>query len=121
MGDPTTDGARAAAKRLSAELGSGIVPDVEAALHARGESQRPEQYVDPISLGGLVVSVASLAWTIYKDLKRKTPTPPPEVVARTVRVKIREAEATAPAQRDHIIDVVVSETLAAAETTAGDA
>ncbi len=96
------------------------MPDVEAALQTRDEAQRPEQYLDPVSLGGLIVSVASLAWTVYKDLRSKTAKPSPDVVERTVRVELRstEAEALAPAERDRIIKVVVSETVGAADKDA---
>jgi hypothetical protein len=45
---------------------------VEDALRAPGREQRPEQYFDPITLGGLIVSIATLAWNAYTDLKKKT-------------------------------------------------
>jgi hypothetical protein len=64
MIDPVEHTVRAAAHRLVAEHGPGLVTDVEAALHARGSAQRPEQYLDPVSLGSLIVSVATLAWTV---------------------------------------------------------
>jgi hypothetical protein len=75
MTDPVSTGARAAAERLTPDFGPGLAADVEAALHTRGSQQRPEQYFDPISLGALIVSIATLAWTIYTDLKKKTPQP----------------------------------------------
>jgi hypothetical protein len=117
MTDPVADTARAAAERLAGELGGGLKTDVEAALHARDREARPDRYLDPISLGGLIVSVATLAWTVYKDLKAKTPTPSPDVVARTVRVELRDVEGSSVAQRDRVIDVVVAETVRADEST----
>jgi hypothetical protein len=55
---------------LSAELKGKqqIVVGVEAALAAGPNSHR-HQYVDPISRGALVVSIAALAWQVYTDLK----------------------------------------------------
>jgi hypothetical protein len=115
MSDPVSVGARAAAERLTPQYGPGLAADVEAALHTRGAEQRPERYFDPISLGALIVSIASLAWTIYTDLKKKTPSPAPEVVARTVRVELGkrgDADLTASGQ---ITDVVVTEVINAAD------
>jgi hypothetical protein len=117
MTDPVEHTARAAAHRLAAEHGPGLATDVEAALHARGSTQHPEQYLDPISLGSLIVSVATLVWTIYTDLKNKTPTPSPAVIARTVRVRLPNDGKLTPAQRDQIIDVIVDETVQTTENT----
>ena len=115
MDDPVSDSARAAAERLSAELGPRLIADVEAALHAQKQAPRPEQYFDPVSLGALIVAAATLGWTVYRDLRQRTPNPAPDLVARTVRVELRESDATDPTQRDRIVDVVVSETVRTAE------
>ena len=104
-------GARAAARRLMAEQGQGVEVEVEAALYARGAQRRPEQYVDPISLGSLIVSVAALAWTVYRDLRKKTPKPAREVVERRVRVELPPSNQTTAAERDRIIGVVVDEVI----------
>lgn len=111
---PVTDGAvergaRAAARRLAAEHGPGLEADVEAALHARGAQRRPEQYLDPVSLGSLIVSVAALAWTVYRDLRTKTPKPALEVVARRVRVELPASDGTPLAKRDQVIEIIVEE------------
>jgi hypothetical protein len=111
MTDPIGHSARAAAQRLAAEHGPGLPADVEAALRTQGLSRRPEQYVDPISLAGLIVSVATLAWTIYNDLRTKTPEPSPAVVARTIRVRLSDVGELDSAQRDRIIEIVVEETV----------
>jgi hypothetical protein len=113
------------------------VTDVEAALHD-AERRRPEQYLDPISLGGLIVSIATLAWTAYNDLKNRTPKPDSEAIARKIRVELPNPHATSSApiprsraicsatrgcrahQRDHIIDVVITETIRIAEAHAQD-
>lgn len=110
MTDPAAEGARAAAHRLTAQYGPSLVTDVEAALHARDASGRSDQYLDPISLGSLIVSVATLAWTVYKDLKQKTRTPSADVVTRTVRTELRRTR-TMSAHDDEILAITVQETL----------
>ncbi len=116
MIDPIEHAARTAAHRLAAEHGPGLATDVEAALHARGSTRQAEQYLDPISLGSLIVSVATLAWTVYTDLRNKTPAPSPAIVARTIRVDLRDNGVLDPTQRDRIIDIVVDETFQASST-----
>ncbi|MGH3693746.1 MAG: hypothetical protein ACRDRX_07100 [Pseudonocardiaceae bacterium] len=116
MTDPVEHTARAVAQRLAAQYGPGLATDVEAALHARGSTQQPAQYVDLISLGSLIVSIATLAWTVYTDLQKQTPRPSPAVVARTIRVRLSGNGELDPAQRDRIIDIVVDETVQAAKS-----
>lgn len=103
--------ALAAALRLAPECGQRIVADVEVALDRRDFSQPPEQYLDPISLAGLIVSVAALAWSVYADLRSRTRRPPADAIERTMRVRLRSTEAIEPSQRDRIVEVVVEETL----------
>lgn len=113
MTDPVSAGARAAAVRLAPDYGPGLAADVEAALYTRSSQQRPERYFDPIALGALIVSIATLAWTVYTDLKKKTPSPAPDVVARTVRVELsKQGDTAAPGQ---VADVVVTEVIKAAQ------
>lgn len=66
-----------------------------------------------MAIGGLVVSVATLAWTVVNDLRTKMTKPSSEVVARRVRLKIETPDGVTPTQRDRIIDVVVHEALSA--------
>lgn len=113
MTNPVIVAARAAARRLEAETGPGLVTDVEVALATRESPTAPPQYVDPLTLAGLIVSIASFAWTVYTDLKKRTAKPAAEVVARHVRVALRDAGETAPS--DHIVNVVVTETILAAD------
>jgi hypothetical protein len=109
--EPVADSARGAAQRLAGELSEPrLVTDVEAALVAGEGRTVPDRYLDPISLGALIVSVAQLAWTVYTDLKKQTPEPAREVVERRVRVQLPAGEVPA-AQRDRIIEVVVEETV----------
>ena len=111
MDDPVAPIARAAATRLAADHGRALTVDVEAALARRGPAQPPEWYLDPVSLGSLVVSVATLAWTVYTDLRSKTRSPSRDVLVRTVRVRLVGADAVDAATRDQVIEVVVDETI----------
>ena len=111
MNDPVAPIARAAATRLAADHGRALTTDVEAALARRGPAQPPEQYLDPVALGSLVVAVATLAWTIYTDLRSKTRSPSRDVLTRTIRVRLVGADAVDTATRDHVIEVVADETL----------
>ena len=113
MTDPIAAAARAAAGRLTAEYGPGLTVDVEAALHARAAGQRPDQYLDPVSVSSLIVSIATLAWSIYSDLKKRTPKAPPDAIARTLRVELANRGGSTPAQQ--ITDVVVTEIIQAAD------
>jgi hypothetical protein len=107
--------ARAAALRLAPEYGPSLPTDVEAAIY---RTDGPlTRYLDPVSIGALIVAVASFAWTVYRDLRKSTPEPSRDTVARTVRVQIRDAGPASP-QRDRVIDVVVDETIRAAELPA---
>jgi hypothetical protein len=112
-GDPVAMAARAAAARLEGQHGPGLAADVEAALHARGAEQRPDRYFDPVSLGSLIVSIASLAWSIYLGLKQKTPKPAPDVLARAVRVELRTRGDAVIASQNEVTDVVVTEIIRA--------
>lgn len=116
MNDPVVLGARAAAKRLAAELEPGLRGEVELALQAR--SRTPEQYVDPIALGALIVSVAQFAWMIYMDVDRSREARPVTLtqIAEAVREQLVIPPSTSREQGDRIVDVVVAETVAAADT-----
>jgi hypothetical protein len=108
MNDSVAVAARAAARRLEAETRAGLTAEVEVALAARESGAAPRQYVDPVSMGSLIVAIASLAWTIYKDLRKRTAHPSPDVVARTVRVRLQDDGQAAP---DHVVEVVVTEAI----------
>jgi hypothetical protein len=77
------------------------------------------RYLDPVSLGGLIVSMATLAWTVFNDLRNKTTKPPPEVIARRVSVELETHDSVTPAQ-DRIIHVVVNEIIVAAKPSTGE-
>jgi len=112
MSEPVAVAALAAAQQLQAEVRPGLVAEVEAILATGESSAAPPQYVDPVELASLIVAIASLAWAVYTDLRKRTATPSAEVVARTVRVARREqGHADTP---DQVIEVVITEILRAA-------
>jgi hypothetical protein len=61
--------------------------------------------------------VATLAWTIYTDLRSTTQSPSRDVLARTVRVRLDTANAIDAATRDRVIDV--DETIHFGQNSAG--
>jgi hypothetical protein len=114
--DPVATAARATARRLAPRYGFHLADEVEAALLVREQEQRPQQYYDPVALGSLIVSVASLAWTVYTGLKERAAKPAPEVVARALRVEIRSHQQDPP--DDEVTEIVVSEIIRSDETPA---
>ncbi|MBT2482475.1 hypothetical protein J7E94_30725 [Streptomyces sp. ISL-94] len=119
MTHPVEAGARAAARRLTTPSTPALLTDVEAALHGRRATDRPDQYGDPISLGALIVSIASLAWTIYNDRKEDNPAPRRDVITRCIRVQLDQSDvqrvALSPVEQERVIDVTVEETLNSAQ------
>ena len=110
MTDPAADAARAAAAILAPDLGPHLPAEVEAALAARGTRQRPGQYLDPVSLASLIVSIASLAWTICNDRRTRNPEPPPpDSIARQVRITLREHDTALPPETDRITEIIAAE------------
>ena len=109
MTDPAAAAARAAAVVLAPQLGAGLPAEVEAALAARGTHQRPNRYLDPVSLAGLIVAIATLAWTIYNDQRSRTSSPPPEIIARQVRIILREQDTAMPEGTEHITEIIATE------------
>ena len=112
--DPAAAAARSAAAILAPDLGQHLPVEVEAALAARAGDQRPERFFDPVSLGALIVSIATLAWTIYNDQRNrareaKVEEPEQESVARQVRIALREQDTVLPSGTERITEVVVTE------------
>jgi hypothetical protein len=108
--DPVVAAARAAAGRLAGQYGTGLAAEVEAVLHAGGPPRR-DQYVDLVEVGSLIVSTASLAWSVYTGLKAKTARPSREVVERALRVELRARGQGDPPEE--ITSVVVTEIIKA--------
>jgi hypothetical protein len=118
MHDPAADGARAAAQRLASVHGARLEADVEAALHSRGSDEAPpDQYIDPVAIASLIVAAASLAWTIYRDLRANHAAPPtPDHLIRRVRTTLRESR-TLDDSTERVIEITVEETLKALPPT----
>jgi hypothetical protein len=116
MTDHVADAARSAARILAPGLTPNLPAEVEAALAARNaDQQRPGQY-DPLAIASLgigaaslIVSIAQLAWSIISDHPRHTPAPPPDVIARQIRITMRQQEIPLPPGTDRITDVVITE------------
>jgi hypothetical protein len=109
MSDPAADAARSAAAILAPNLDPSLPTQVEAALAARGPEQPPSRYLDPVSLATLIVSIATLAWTIYNDQRGHTPDPPPDVIARQVRVTLRNQDTLLPPDTERITEIIATE------------
>jgi len=118
MHDPAADGARAAAQRLASVHGTRLQADVEAALHSRDTDEAPpDQYIDPVAIASLIVATASLAWTLYRDLRASHATPQTlEHLARRVRATLRETRGLNDGT-DQVIEITVEETLKALPPT----
>jgi hypothetical protein len=110
MSDSVVTISRATAQRLAAQGRRESLVEVEAAL-AAGPDAPKDQYVDPVSLGALIVSVTQLAWKIYTDLKAQGGKPSKEVVARRVRIQLADADNTPSPDEPEIIDIVVDEAI----------
>jgi hypothetical protein len=104
--------ARSAADALAIEFDEPrLVDEVEASLYARASAQRPGDYLDPIALGSLIVSVANLAWVIYMDRKKVAKPVTPKEIVDTVKMELPETEGLDPARRDKIINIVIDHTI----------
>ena len=79
-------------------------------MAARDAAQHPDRYLDPVSLASLIVAIASLAWTIYNDRHtQKQEPPPPESIARQVRITLREQDTALPPSADRITEIIATE------------
>jgi hypothetical protein len=110
MTDSVETISRATASRLAAQGEPQVVVEVEAALAARPNGRR-EQYIDPISLGALIVSIATLAWQVYTDLKARNGEPSKEVVARKIRIQLQDSDRPSTLDDQKVIDIVLDETI----------
>lgn len=111
MTDFVANAARSAAVMLVPDLGQHLPVEVEAALAARGGDHRPDRYLDVVSLGSLIVSAATLAWTVYNDLRNRAHGQEPQAdsVARQVRITLREQDTALPPATERITEVVATE------------
>jgi hypothetical protein len=120
--DPVEHAARAAAARLRGVDARRVNADIDAALRGRSRSRspiEPHRFIDPVSAGTLIVSVATLAWTVYNDLRSRSGKSSPDLVAREVRVKLRRPRDVDPSSYEEIITITVEETVNAASAALG--
>jgi predicted metal-binding membrane protein len=106
--DTVATAALAAADQM--DPGGPLRTDVLAALHS--SERTAERYNDIVDIAALIVSIATLAWTVTVNLRAKTEKPKADAVARRVRVEFPLADNISPEQRDLVIDVVVDRILA---------
>jgi hypothetical protein len=113
MTDPVADAARSAAVILAVDLGPHLPVEVEAALAARGAQQRPDRFLDPVAIAGLIVAIATLAWTIYNDQRERAKDREPEhdSITRQVRITLREQDTVFPPGAERVIEVVATEVI----------
>ena len=79
--------ARQAARRLAESVDPGLPQEVEAVLAASSDDESQTQFDGgaTIALAALLVSVVSLGWTIYRDLKKDQAKPSLTAVKRRIR------------------------------------
>ncbi len=115
MTAPHDDIARRAAARL-AEGDPRLLGEVERELATGGADAggppRRFELATAVALGPLIVSVATLAWTIYRDLRADRAKPTADALARRIRIEIGAPGRAEAAQQDRVITVVVEEVLA---------
>jgi hypothetical protein len=102
--------ARAAARELGPRYGLRLAADVEAAIHASygHQAQRhkaPDQYLDPIALGALIVVIAQLGYQVYSDRKKSGQPPTREEIAQAIRIE-RRRHGDLSAEEDEVIVIV---------------
>jgi hypothetical protein len=104
----------AAARELAGPFGRPLLQlDVETALRSRETAEQPGQFVDPVALGSLFVSIASLAWQVYCDKKKGGDKPTQDTLTRIVRIRRRETSDLSGAE-EKIIEIVAGEIIKAA-------
>lgn len=103
--NPASLGARTAALRLSPEYGPNLVVEVEIALS--GRRRRGAPYFDLVAIAGMIVSIATLAWTVYTDSSRAGRRPSTEDVKRAVLKELADERAAAAPAPERIVVVVV--------------
>lgn len=88
--DPVAAAARAAARQLAPMYDLPLEAGVEEALLGARTKESPTQYLDPISLGILIVAIATLAYQIYSDRKKNGGKPTRDNVTQEVQEERRK-------------------------------
>lgn len=114
MTDIVAQVAREVASRLEQGAPLALSGGVEAALASRdGRTRQPDQYGDLVSLGGFLVSVATLAWTVYNDRRSSAVVPAKDVLVRAVKLKVEVVDDVDPGLQARVIDLSVEEVIRA--------
>jgi hypothetical protein len=85
--------ARAAAGDLTPAHGPRLTAAVEAAIQANGGREKhktPDQYIDPIAVGALIVAIAQFGYQVYTDRKKRGQNPTREGIAQAIRIERRK-------------------------------
>jgi hypothetical protein len=110
---PSAAVARRAAARLAPTLDPRLPDHVAQAL---AEDQPVQRVYDLTPLAALLVSAASLGWTIYRDLKRDHAAASAEHLATHLaedpELSARQPPGLAPPQRDLLLQTVAAEIVA---------
>lgn len=116
--DTIDEVARRSAARL-VDIDPRLPDQVEQALAEDPLSRSADRIIDPISLGALVVSIVSLGWTVYHDIKKDRATARLDQAGRTQRLTEQLQEAGpeigpmpsdfTPERRAQIISVIATE------------
>lgn len=110
--DAVADVSRAVARALEERVGHvGLEANVEAAL-MQSAAERPSRYYDPLALGSLVISIVTLAWTVYQDLTAHKKNARYQDLVTEIQVRLDDASTSSrPEGRDVIVDLSVREIL----------
>jgi len=119
MIDPVAVAARAVAARLAPDYDYDLVAATENALSKRQPSQRPQQYIDAVSAGSLIVAVATLAWTVYADQRKKNPDASDDTLESTIRVECRKVRRWSTRPGETSTETEITEYIATEITRAG--
>jgi hypothetical protein len=100
--------ARATAAEMAPSHGPRLTAAVEAAIQAddgHPEHKTPGQYIDPIALGALIVSIAQFGYQVYTDRKDRGQPPTREAIAQAIRIERRKhSELTG--EETEVIDII---------------
>ena len=112
------DIARRAAQKLALSIDPSLPALTERILSVEEESGRDDgkdryDMGTAIALASLLVSIAGLAWTIYRDLHRDGKKPGRDIIERRLRVETGEPDGIPASTRDLMIEVVVTEVIEA--------
>lgn len=109
--------ARAAVGQLGAQFGKPelIEVQVETTLRRNGAASTPDRFADPVAVGGLIVTIAALAYQIYEDhRKQHGKRPSQSTLVEYIRVERRVAGELTSVE-ETIIEVVAAEIVKAVD------